>query len=393
MTAKKLGFGLMRLPMREIAETKRTVPTNRENGFAGAEKYEPDLEKSCAMVDEFLANGFTYFDSSYMYLNMQSDKVAKKILVERHPRDSYTLATKLPTFLITKKEQISQIFNEQLENCGVDYFDYYLLHNIQNHLYEPYIKPLGEFEFAAEQKKAGKIKNLGFSFHDSPELLDKILTEHPEVDFVQIVLNYFDWESYFVRSRRCYEVIRKHGKKVVAMQPVKAGTLADIPAKADKILRDARPDLSPASWAVRFAASLDGVICSLSGMTTLAQVRDNISYMKDFQPLTEKEFDLLQKVVPIIKEGGALHCGDFKKYEDICENRMPVAGILDAYNSCFLQPDPTFATEHNYYKTFRLDAKIPEGKSWIEGKIIDKDGNDITDLVRKAEDFLLKNSF
>ena len=392
--SKKLGFGLMRLPMRELADTKRSVPTNRENGFMGAGKYEPDFEKSCAMVDEFLANGFTYFDSSYMYLNMQSDRVAKKILVSRHPRESFTLATKLPTFLITEKSQIAKIFEEQLANCGVEYFDYYLLHNIQNHLYDQYIQPLGEFEYAAEQKKAGRIRKLGFSFHDSPELLDRILTEHPEVDFVQIVLNYYDWDSPFVRSRRCYETIRRHGKEVVAMQPVKGGALGDIPAAADKILREARPDLSPASWAVRFAASLDGVIVALSGMNTLAQVRDNISYMKDFTPLTDAEKDLLtNKVVPLIKESGPLHTADFSKYEGIASNGMPVAAILDAYNSCFISADPTFSTEHNYYKTFRLDAKIPAGQSWIEGRLIDKDGVDVTETVRKVEKWMLDNSF
>jgi len=264
---------------------------------------------------------------------------------------------------------------------------------VQNHLYEPYIQPMKLFEYFNEQKKAGRIRNLGFSFHDSPELLDKILTEHPEVDFVQIVLNYYDWDSYFVRSRRCYETIRKHGKKVVAMQPVKAGTLADIPADADKILRAARPDLSPASWAVRFAASLDSVICALSGMNTLAQVRDNISYMKDFQPLTENEIATLKKVVPLIRKHGALKCEDFSQFEGIDAGGAPVAGILEAYNNCFLQPDPTFSTEHNYYKTFRLEAKIPAGESWIKNKIIDKNGNDITEIVKKAETWLLQNSF
>ena len=383
----------MRLPIREISGGKRSVPTNREFGGEVAKNYEVDLEKSCAMVDEFLASGFTYFDTSYVYLGGTSEHVARQILVERHPRDSFTLATKLPTFFITKKEQVPQIFEEQLRNSGVEYFDYYLLHNIQNHLYDQYIQPLGEFEYAAEQKKAGRIRNLGFSFHDSPELLDRILTEHPEVDFVQIALSYYDWDSYFVRSRRCYETIRKHGKKVVAMQPVKGGTLAEIPAAADKLLHEVQPSWSPSQWAIRFAASLDGVICALSGMSSMAQVRENIGYMENFQPLTDAEVSVLKKVVPLIKEGGPLHCGDFSKYEGIAKNGAPVAGILDAYNSCFLQPDPTYGTENNYYKTLRLDAKIPAGQSWLEGKIVDRDGNDITELVKTAEAWLLKNTF
>lgn len=393
MSDKKLGFGLMRLPIRETSDSRRSLPNNRANGGAVANGFEVDMEKACAMVDEFIGGGFTYFDTSYVYLGGTSEHVARKILVERHPRDSFTLATKLPTFSITKKEQVAQIFEEQLKNSGVEYFDYYLLHNIQNHLYEPYIKPLGEFEYAAEQKKAGRIRNLGFSFHDSPELLDRILTEHPEVDFVQIVLNYYDWDSYWVRSRRCYETIRKHGRKVVAMQPVKGGSLADIAPAADKVLRAVHADWSPAQWAVRFAASQDGVICALSGMNTIAQVRENIGYMKDFTPLNAEELAALKKAVPLIKEAGPLHCADFSRYEGLAKNGAPVAEILDAYNSCMFQPDPTYGTEHNYYKTVRLDAKIPAGQSWIEGKIVDRDGNDITETVKKAETWLLKNSF
>lgn len=393
MSDKKLGFGLMRLPIREISEMRRSVPTNRENGGNVAKNFEVDIEKSCALVDEFISNGFSYFDTSYVYLGGTSEHVARKILVERHPRNSFTLATKFPTFFTPEKEKISQIFEEQLKNNGVDFFDYYLLHNLQNHLYEQYVQPVGLFEFANEQKKAGRIRNLGFSFHDSPKLLDKILTEHPEVDFVQIVLNYYDWDSAFVQSGGCYEVIRKHGKKVVAMEPVKGGMLAELPAAADKVLQKVHSDWSPSQWAMRFPASLDGVICSLSGMNTMPQVRENVGYMKNFQPLTENEIATLKEIVPLIKESGPLHCKDFSKYDVPNEGNAPIAAILDAYNSCLIQADPTYSTENNYYKTFRLDAKIPVGESWIKGKIIDKDGNDITEMVKKAEKWLLDNTF
>lgn len=389
---KKLGFGMMRLPLREIANTANYVPADRNNGWD--DRYEIDHAQVCEMVDAFVDAGFKYFDTSYVYLKMRSEPEVRESLVKRHARDSFTLATKLPTFSITEKSQVAQIFEEQLKNCGVDYFDYYLLHNIQNHLYDQYITPLEEFEYAAAQKKAGRIRNLGFSFHDSPELLDRILTEHPETDFVQIALSYYDWNSPFVRSRRCYEVIRKHGKKVVVMQPVKGGTLANIPAEAVEILKAANPNLSPASWAIRFGASLDGVIVSLSGMSNLAQVRENISYMENFQPLTDAEKNLLiEKIVPIIKRSGPFKTADFSKYEGIASNGMPVAAMLDAYNSCQIQPDPTYSTENNYYKTFRLDAKIPAGQSWIEGKLIDRDGNDVTETVRKVEKWLLENTF
>lgn len=346
------------------------------------------------MVDTFINGGFTYFDTSYVYLAARSEPEVRESLVKRHKRDSFTLATKLPTFSITKKEQISQIFEEQIQKCGVDYFDYYLLHNIQNHLYDRYIVPLGEFEYANEQKKAGRIRNLGFSFHDSPELLDRILTEHPEVDFVQIVLNYYDWDSYFVRSRRCYEVIRNHGKQVVVMQPVKGGTLANIPKEAADILKSVNPNMSAASWAIRFSASLDGVIAVLSGMSGIKQVEDNVSYMKDFKPLTDAENEMLtKKIMPIIKLSGPFKRGDYSIYEGISPDGMPVAGVLDAYNSCMIQPDPTYGAENNYYKTFRFDAKIPDGQSWVNGRLVDKDGNDVTDTVKMAEKWLLDNTF
>ncbi|MBQ9616688.1 MAG: aldo/keto reductase [Selenomonadaceae bacterium] len=390
---RKLGFGMMRLPMMEAANPAHVVPANRAYGFDTSGKYAINVREVCRMVDKFIDSGFTYFDTSYVYLGGRSESVVHEALVKRHPRDSYTLATKLPTFAITEKAQVAQIFEEQLKKCGVDYFDYYLLHNIQNHLYDKYITPLGEFEYAKAQKDAGRIRNLGFSFHDSPELLDRILTEHPEVDFVQIALSYYDWDSYFVRSRRCYEVIRKHGKNVVVMQPVKGGTLANIPASAEQLMKEANPAMSPASWAIRFAAGLPGVIAVLSGMSSMEQMEDNASYMQEFKPLTKKELEVLNKVVPMLKESGPLHIADYSKYEGISPDGMPVAGVLDAYNSCQIQPDPTFSAENNYYKTFRFAAKIPEGESWVKGQLMDKDGNDVTDMVKKAESWLMENTF
>ena len=390
----KLGFGMMRLPLREAANPERTVPANREFGFDTSGKYEIDMEATRAMVDAFLEAGFTYFDTSYVYLGGRSEIAVREALVKRHPRESFILATKLPTFSITEKAQIAKIFEEQLEKCGVDFFDYYLLHNIQNFRYDPLIAPLGEFEYVKAQKEAGRIRRLGFSFHDSPELLDRILTEHPETDFVQLVINYYDWDSPFVRSRRCYEVARKHGKDVVVMQPVKAGTLARVPEEAEKLLRTAAPDLSPACWAIRFAAGLEGVVTVLSGMSSLEQVQENAAFMRRMQPLSEAERDmLLTKIVPLIKKQGPLGISDFSKYEGIAKNGMPVAGVLDAYNSCLIQPDPTFSAENNYYKPLRYDAKIPEGQSWISGKLIAKDGEDVTELVAKAEKWLLDNMF
>lgn len=259
-------------------------------------------------------------------------------------------------------------------------------------LYDPVAVKFGLFEFAAQQKKEGRIRNLGFSFHDSPELLDRILTEHPETDFVQIPLSWYDWESPFVRARRSYEIIRKHGKKVVVMQPVKGGFLAQAPAEADALMKKFEPKLSTASWALRFAAGLDGVIAVLSGMSSLKQVEDNVSFMKDFTPLTDEEKAIFPKLVEIYKQSGPLKTADFSKYEGIAKNSMPVAAVLDAYNSCMAQPDPTFAVENNYYATERYAHGLKRGQSWLEAPLVDRDGNDVTELVREAEKFLFDNS-
>ena len=385
-----LGFGMMRLPIID-RNTKQNLPLHYNVVFDPNGNYDVDHEQVCRMVDKFLDAGFTYFDTSYVYLNSKSEPATREALVKRHPRDSFTLATKLPTFLIKSKDDAPNIFEQQLANCGVEFFDYYLLHTLRGPLYDPVVVKFGLFEFVAEQKKRGRIRNLGFSFHDSPELLDRILTEHPETDFVQIPVSYYDWDSYFVRARRCYEVIRKHGKRVVIMQPVKGGTLAKVPDEAERLMRELEPEMSTASWALRFAAELDGVIAVLSGMSTLAQVEDNISFMKNFKPLTSEQKALLPKVVELCKLSGPLHRADYSMYEGIASNGMPVAGVLDTYNSCMIQPDPTFATENNYYATERYAAG--RHGSWIDGAIIDREGNDITQTVRDAEAWLMEHDF
>ena len=385
----KLGFGMMRLPIIDRS-TKKNLPLTFKVVFDPNGNYDVDHEQVCQMIDEFLGAGFTYVDTSYVYLNSKSEVATREALVKRHPRDSFTLATKLPTFLIKSKDDAPKIFEQQIANCGVEYFDYYLLHTLRGPLYDPVTEKFGLFEFASEMKHQGRIKHLGFSFHDSPELLDRILTEHPEAEFVQIPVSYYDWESYFVRARRCYEVIRKHGKQVVIMQPVKGGLLSKAPADAEKLMRKFEPELSTASWALRFAAGLDGVIAVLSGMSTLDQVRDNVSFLKNFKPLSDEERALLPKIVEMYKMSGPLHRADFSEYEGIASNGMPIAAVLDTYNSCMIQPDPGFATENNYYATERYAAGIKG--SWIDGAIIDRDGNDITQTVQDAEAWLLEHS-
>lgn len=270
---KKLGFGMMRLPL----------PDPSVQG-------EVDISRTCEMVDAFLERGFTYFDTAYMYHDYNSERIVRKVLVERHPRDRYTLATKLPLALMKDcgPEDQARIFNEQLEKCGVAYFDYYLLHNLNKANYAR-ARQLDSFSFVQGKKEAGLVRHMGFSFHGTADLLEEILTAHPEVDFVQLQINYLDWESESIQSRRCYETAVSHGKRVVVMEPVKGGTLAHMPAEAERLLQTAHPDWSLPSWGIRYAASLEHVMVVLSGMSDLEQVLDNTGYMADFQPLDAGE--------------------------------------------------------------------------------------------------------
>ena len=384
MVLKNLGFGMMRLP--EFKEGKGTT------NF--------DYEQIYKMVDTFLEAGFYYFDTSYVYHNGENEGVVRKVLVERHPRNAFTLATKFPTWAITKEEEIEPIFGNQLENCGVDYFDYYLIHKIETVTYDGIdgnggvCKTSHLIDHAKKWQADGKVKHLGFSFHSSAKLLDRVLRENPEFEFVQIPLNYYDWDSELVQARKCYDVIRKHGKQVVIMQPVKGGGLGSVPAQAEKLLKDMEPDASVASWAVRFAGSLDGVLAVLSGMSTLEQVQDNIKVMQNAKPLNETEREVLKKVVQICKENGPLQTSDFSKYDGLTLHGAPVSGILDAWNTCQFQPDPGFSTENNYLKNIVAEERHLDLFGELpDEKVILADGTDETDLVLMAEKWLIENSF
>ena len=314
---QRLGFGMMRLPMPDPKEQRRV-----------------DEAQVCAMVDRFLERGYTYFDTAYMYHEGESECVVRRALVERHPRESFLLADKMPLFHFkpedTRQEQAA-VFAQQLEKCGVEYFDYYLLHCVTAESYE-IARRLDTFSFLADKREEGRIRHLGFSYHDKAELLDRILTEHPEVEFVQLQLNYLDWEDERVQSRKCYETVRRHGKQVVVMEPVKGGKLAKLPEEAGALLRRARPDWSPAGWAIRFAAGLEGVMMVLSGMSDLEQLEENTAFMADPAPLTGEERALLEQAAEILSAMPAVPCTACRYCVEDCPQHIPIPEYFALYN-------------------------------------------------------------
>lgn len=307
-TKGKLGFGLMRLP-----KTNEAI----------------DVPHVCEMVDHFLAAGFTYFDTAYVYDG--SEVAAKAALVDRHPRASYTLATKLHVGKCANAEEARKELETSLARTGAAYFDYYLLHALMANNVDKY-EEFGLWDFVRELKANGTIRHYGFSFHDSPELLDKLLTEHPDVDFVQLQINYADWENPEVQSRACYEVARKHGKQVVIMEPVKGGALANPPEQVKALFDAAKPGASYASWALRFAASLDGVLAVLSGMSNLEQVDDNLATMSDFQPLNDTEQKVIQQAQHILGNSAAIACTACHYCTAGCPKKIAIPEIFAAAN-------------------------------------------------------------
>lgn len=274
----------------------------------GGSKAKVDVERAAQLFDEFLARGFTYFDTGYPYHDYQGERAVREALVERHPRTAFHLATKLPLRDFADADDMERIFAEQLENCGVDYFDCYLLHNMGSGVYPKCVKH-DAFGFVQRKREAGLAKRIGMSFHDSPELLDEILRIYGGgIDFVQLQINYLDWDDPVIRSRECYEVAHSYGKPIVVMEPVKGSSLADVPIEAERLMRASRPNASPASWALRFAASLPGVVCVLSGMSTLEQVRENCATFNGFEPISEDECAVLARAADVVGRGTAVAC-------------------------------------------------------------------------------------
>ena len=306
---KKLGFGLMRLPQKDGAI---------------------DVETVKEMVDRFMAAGLTYFDTAWAYSG--SEAAIREALVERYPRESFQLATKNAAWIgcRTREEAIAQ-FTSSLESTGAGYFDNYLLHNLgemRTHFFDDY----NMWDFVKEMKEAGKIRHYGFSFHSTPEELEEILTAHPDAEFVQLQINYADWENPAIQSRAVYEVARKHGKPVVIMEPLKGGLLADPPEPVAKIFAEEAPDRSAASWGIRFAASLDGVLSVLSGMSSVEQMEDNLSYMTDFKPLDDHEKAVIEKARAAMAAIPLIPCTTCNYCAKVCPQEIGISGTFTAKN-------------------------------------------------------------
>lgn len=311
---KKLGFGLMRLPL--------TDPNN--NGSV-------DIELLKKMVDAYLQRGFTYFDTAWMYCDGQSECAVKEVLTKRYPRDSFTVTSKLPNGPLNTLEDRDKVFNEQLRKTGLEYFDYYLLHAIGDQNIDRF-RQFDCFNWLFEKKKQGLVKKIGFSFHGTPELLEELLQQYPQFDVVQLMINYLDWEDEKVCSRRCHELAVRYGKQIIIMEPVRGGKLADVPEKVKLMFKSADSDMSVASWAIRFAASLENVMMVLSGMSNLEQVLDNTDYMQDFKPLTQAEMQMALLAGEIIGGQAEIACTGCAYCTERCPKNIAIAQYFAAFN-------------------------------------------------------------
>ena len=331
----KLGFGMMRLPVKDG---------------------KPDAERVCQMVDAYMAAGLNYFDSAYVYHGGQSEVMVKEAVVKRYPRDSFYVATKLPAWELKCEEDRDRIFQEQMDRTGVDYFDFYLLHSVEDGNGETYDR-LKCWEWALEQKAKGRIRHFGFSFHGSPAYLRKLLDAHPEVEFVQIQLNYLDWNSPTVCSGELYSILSERGIPMVIMEPVKGGTLAAIQDELEDRFRAARPHASIASWALRYVGSLPGVMTILSGMSTEEQMQDNIGTFTHFEPLSAEEKALVEEVRDRILEIPQIGCTSCRYCVDGCPMKIAIPDIFRSVNMIRRFPKNTGRPRNGY------ERMVSDGKS------------------------------
>ncbi len=307
----KLGFGCMRLPMKGDVV---------------------DYDEFCKMIDFYMDAGFSYFDTAHGYLSGKSETAIRDCLVARYPRESFTLTNKLSGNFFKTEDDILPLFEVQLKATGVDYFDYYLMHAQDAHSYEHYMK-CNAYLVAQKLKADGRIKHLGISFHDKAEVLDRILTEHREIEIVQIQFNYADYNSPSVESKKVYETCIKHKKPVLVMEPVKGGALVRLPEEAKRVLSDLNSDATPASYALRFVASFDGIFKVLSGMSDLEQVKDNVATFKPFVPFSKEEYKAVDKVCEILKNLGGVACTACRYCTDGCPKHILIPDLFSCYNA------------------------------------------------------------
>lgn len=323
----KLGFGFLRLPQKDV-DDKKVI----------------DYETLNKLVDRFLELGGKYFDTAYTYLDGESEVALRESLVKRYPRNSYLIADKLPTWMIKSYDDCEKYFQEQLERCGVERFDYYLLHWLNDEIYEIAVK-YDEFKFLQTVKERGLADYIGFSYHGSSALLDRILTENPKIDYVQLQINYLDWLSPTIESAECCKICEKHGKRVIVMEPVKGGTLASLPPEAEKVLKAIHPESSIPSWAIRFAQSVDCVDIVLSGMNAMAQIEDNL---RDVQPLTADEYNALQQVSEIIESKTAVACTGCSYCTAGCPMNIAIPQYFKIYNELYRYPEESWKMKSSY---------------------------------------------
>lgn len=307
---KNFGFGCMRLPM------------DGEN---------VDTEEFSRMIDYFMDHGFNYFDTAHGYLSGKSETALRDCLVNRYPRESYVLTNKLSSNFFEKQEDILPLFQQQLECCGVDYFDFYLMHAQNRKGFEKY-KACKAYETVMDLKSEGKIRHMGISFHDNAAVLDQILTEYPQIEVVQLQFNYADYDDASIEARKCYEVCRKHGKPIIVMEPVKGGKLVDLPTEAQEVF-NALDGGSAASYAIRFAAGFEGIIMVLSGMGNTEMVIDNCSYMQNFVPLNDKEMAAISRVLDILKGFDLINCTGCSYCTDGCPKNIAIPNLFACYNA------------------------------------------------------------
>lgn len=310
---KKLGFGCMRLPV-----TDGSTENINDAAF-------------CEMIDSYIEQGFKYFDTAYPYHNGRSEEAVGRCLVQRYARDRFFLASKMPVWLVKEYADYGKYFEEQLKKCQVEYFDFYLLHAMNKDRVKE-AENLGGFQFVQGMKAEGKIRHIGFSFHDKADVLDEILTNHPEMEFVQLQINYYDWESENVQSRKCYEVAQKYGVPVIVMEPVKGGTLANMTGRPAEILKELSPEASFASYAIRYAASLENVMLVLSGMSDEQQLIDNTAYMREFRPLDERERAAIARVVEELAAMPTIACTKCRYCVEGCPQKIPIPDVFEDYN-------------------------------------------------------------